>query len=138
MSEITDAIRVVAGVIINNKQEVLISLRQKHQHLAGLWEFPGGKQDLNESPEQALQRELQEELGIKPEQSVHLYSQEFSYPGKKVHLQFYLVLQFIGQPCGQEGQELRWVATQDLGRYQFPDANTPLVGLLQNGRIRLD
>jgi 8-oxo-dGTP diphosphatase len=138
LSESAAVVRVVAGVIVNQHEEVLISLRQAHQHLAGHWEFPGGKQAQDETAESALIRELHEELDLVVDSPQALYQQEFSYPEKTVQLQFFLVQNYTGSARGMEGQELLWVPVDKLSEHRFPAANTPLVELLANRRIRLD
>lgn len=124
-------IHVVAAVIRNAKQEVLLALRPSDKHMGGLWEFPGGKCEADEHPQQALARELQEELGIVIEQAQPLIQVRHDYPELHVLLDVYEVRAFSGQAHGAEGQQVRWVAAEALADYQFPAANRPIVRAAQ-------
>lgn len=123
----SSVVRVAVGVVRDSLGRMLIALRPSHKHQGGRWEFPGGKIEAGESSEAALSRELLEELGIVVRRSVPLLSVPFSYSDKKVLLEVREVLSFDGDPCGKEGQEIRWVSARDLGSYKFPDANSPIV-----------
>jgi len=120
-------IRVAVGVIENINSEVLIARRQVGQHLAGLWEFPGGKVEAEESGECALARELKEELDIDVTSSEYLFNIDHEYSEKKVSLIIYKVTQFLGEARGVEGQEVRWVKREALKNYQFPEANKQIL-----------
>jgi 8-oxo-dGTP diphosphatase len=121
-------IRVATGVIYNDKQEILIALRHKHVHLGGLWEFPGGKIEGQETAEQALIRELQEEIGITPTQIRPCTRVVHTYPDNiTVELEAWWVDQFTGQPQGLEGQEIRWVPATLLETLEFPAACKTIV-----------
>ena len=119
-------IRVAAAIIYRDGQ-FLLSKRLDHQHQGGKWEFPGGKIEPNESIEQALNRELKEELDIETEQQQHFHSLEFEYPEKHVSLVFQLVRDFEGEARGVEGQEVRWFSKTQLSELSFPDANVPVL-----------
>ncbi len=121
------SIRVAVGVIVNQESEICISLRQKGQHLAGCWEFPGGKIESGESVFQALKRELHEELGLDVFSATPLITIKFEYPEKNVCLEVYTVTQFSGEAIGKEQQEIRWVLPRDLNKYTFPEANKAIV-----------
>jgi len=123
-------IRVAVGAVINQNQEVLIAQRKKNQHLGGLWEFPGGKVEQNESPQQALIRELKEEVGIDVLASEPLTTIAHDYPEKSVELHVFLVKEFEGVAKGVEGQIVKWVLMQHLKELQFPEANDPIIKLL--------
>lgn len=125
-------IDVVAGIVRRN-QDILIALRPKQLHKGGYWEFPGGKIDHRETQFQALQRELSEELGITVTEATFFQDIRFDYPEKSVHLYFWEVFAFDGEPSGQEGQEVRWVALKDIADYQFPEANQAIVDALLAG-----
>ena len=117
-------IHVVAGVIYNaSKQQVLIAKRPEHLHQGGLWEFPGGKVAENESPEQALKRELMEELAIQVSDCSPFLLTEHDYSDKLIVLDVWAVHGFTGQPKGNEGQCICWVDISELNDYQFPAAN---------------
>lgn len=120
---------VAVGVIIRNDQ-VLISWRNAAQHQGSRYEFPGGKIDAGESPEQGLRRELNEELGITVERSIRAQQLTFKYPEKTVRLHIFKVTGFSGEPVGQEGQPVLWVNKEDLPQYQFPDANAPILRMV--------
>ena len=123
-------VHVAAAAIIKDEQ-ILLALRPKHQHQGGLWEFPGGKLEPNEQPEQALVRELQEELGIQATQWQPLIQIPHHYPDKSVYLHVFVVSAYQGQPQGREGQQIQWVARNQLTDYAFPAANQPILQALQ-------
>lgn len=127
----TKRVHVVAAVIRNAQQEVLLALRPNDKHMGGLWEFPGGKCEAGESPQQALARELHEELGIVIDKPQPLIQVRHNYPDLHVLLDVYEVLSFSGQAYGAEGQEVRWVALSALTDYQFPAANRTIVTAAQ-------
>ncbi|MEZ0150734.1 MAG: 8-oxo-dGTP diphosphatase MutT [Candidatus Reddybacter sp.] len=124
MSGTAKRIHVVAGVIYNaTKQQVLIAKRPEHLHQGGLWEFPGGKVAENESAEQALTRELFEELAIEVSDCLPFLLTEHDYSDKLIVLDVWAVHGFTGQPKGSEGQRICWVDVSALNDYQFPAAN---------------
>ncbi|MDF1831321.1 MAG: 8-oxo-dGTP diphosphatase MutT [Porticoccaceae bacterium] len=124
MSGATKRIHVVAGVIYgSSKQQVLIARRPEHLHQGGLWEFPGGKVVSGESPEQALKRELFEELAIEVNDCAPFLLTEHDYSDKLIELDVWAVHGFSGLPKGNEGQRVCWVEISALNDYQFPAAN---------------
>lgn len=123
----TAQIHVAAAVIVNDKDEVLISLRHPHAHQGGLWEFPGGKVEANENVRSALDRELNEELGITVQRARPLIRIHHQYPDKSVLLDVFEVSQFAGEAQGREGQPCRWVKRSALEDYPFPAANLPII-----------
>lgn len=124
-------IHVAVGVIFSpDKKQVLISKRKANQHLAGLWEFPGGKVEKGEGIQSALKRELYEELGIKPEKIKQLTTISYNYPDKDVLLDVWQVNKWCGQPESKENQELRWVNIDELSLYDFPEANKHIIQTL--------
>jgi 8-oxo-dGTP diphosphatase len=124
------AVHVAVGVILNAREQVLIARRPIDSHQGGLWEFPGGKLEAGESVEQALFRELKEELAIEVSECSALVTIEHDYGDKLVLLDVCMVRAFKGDAVGVEGQVLRWVGLDQLGEYQFPAANKPIVELL--------
>ena len=124
----TRLIHVAVGMVLDG-DNVLIAKRADHQHQGGLWEFPGGKVEAGESTPQALSRELAEEVGldVDPERMVELTCLEFDYGDKAVRLDTWVCPSFAGQAQGLEGQPVRWVPVAELGRYEFPEANQPLI-----------
>lgn len=127
----TKRIHVAVGVIENAEGEILIARRREGQHLAGLWEFPGGKLEKGEDASEALCRELYEELGVKPSVSSFQFAVDHRYSEKSVSLLIFHVTEFSGEPRGQEGQEIRWVSREGLCSYPFPDANQKILAYLK-------
>ena len=123
-------IHVAVGVILR-EQQILLALRSSKQHQGGKWEFPGGKVEAGESVQQALSRELHEEVAIDVTHSQAFMQIEHAYPEKTVLLDIYLVSGFTGEPHGREGQPLRWVTIAELSNIDFPDANQPIVERIQ-------
>jgi mutator protein MutT len=122
-------IYVAAAVIIKNGQ-CLITQRFDHAHLAGYWEFPGGKLKKGESAAQGVVRELKEELGVDVTPGVLLYNKEHEYPEKKVNLSFLECVIVKGEPQALDVEQFRWVALDELGLYRFPEADSDLVKTL--------
>lgn len=124
------SIHVAAGVISDARGRILLTRRTERSDLPGLWEFPGGKLEPGESTEQALVRELREELGIEAEVGERLIEVPQRYPDKRLRLEVRRVVAFSGQPRGREGQPLMWVPRERLERYSMPPADRPVVGAL--------
>ena len=122
-----DRLHVAVGVVRDAGGNVLISRRPDHVHQGGLWEFPGGKCEPGETVEQALKRELHEELGIEITAAEPLIQIRHNYPDRRVLLDVFQVTRFSGQPRSKEAQPLRWVPPQQLYRYPFPAADYPIV-----------
>lgn len=123
-------LHVAVGVIVRDKH-ILVSFRNSKQHQGGKWEFPGGKVEQGESTEQALGRELHEELGIVTLTAEPFMTISHQYPEREVLLDIWLVTQFSGEPAGQEGQPVQWVSIAGLSELVFPDANQPIVERIQ-------
>ena len=125
-------IHVVAAIIYSDdKHKILIAKRPEHLHKGGYWEFPGGKVEQGEAEEQALARELKEELNISYQSAESFHSLQYDYPEKQISLSFWSV---YGVPTDQvkamEGQECAWVEIAQLSSYQFPEANKPILAML--------
>jgi 8-oxo-dGTP diphosphatase len=120
-------LHVVAAVIDDGCDNILIARRPEHLHQGGLWEFPGGKVEKGESARDALARELSEELGIAMKSARPLIRIRHAYSDRRVLLDVWRVLQFSGTAHGREGQPIRWVATHELPHYSYPAANFPIV-----------
>ncbi len=120
-------LHVAVGVIKDKEGNILISLRDKSSHQGGLWEFPGGKVELKEPVEQALIRELKEELGISVQALTPLIKINHQYTDLNVLLDVWTVTLFSGNPTGCEGQEIKWVSPEDLIKHSFPEANYPII-----------
>ena len=126
----TPAIHVMAGVITDARGRVLLARRTQGRDLAGLWEFPGGKVDPGETPEQALARELHEELGIDADVGAHLITVPQQMPHKRIRLDVRRVPVHRGRARGLDGQALAWVPMDKLHRYAMPPADRPVVAAL--------
>jgi len=127
----SDIVHVAVAVIINEADEVCITLRHQHSHQGGLWEFPGGKIEPGESVEQALTREIKEELGLAITSSRPLITINHDYADKKVCLHVKRVLAYQGQAKGLEGQQLKWLPVDQLSPDKFPAANQPIITAVQ-------
>ncbi len=127
-------IKVAAGIVTRCSDEsgasYFITRRHAGQHQGNKWEFPGGKVEKGESPEETLTRELYEEIGIRVKHAVLLTEVKHDYGDKHVHLLFYTVDAFEGEPAGKEGQDSNWVSRHQLTQLDFPDANKAVIALL--------
>jgi 8-oxo-dGTP diphosphatase len=123
-------IEVVAGVIRDRRGRILLARRTEGRDLAGLWEFPGGKHELGETAEEALKRELREELGIEIDIGGPVIRVPQAYPTKRLRLDVYDVRAWRGTVRGLEGQALAWVAPHKLVDYALPPADIPVVAAL--------
>jgi 8-oxo-dGTP diphosphatase len=101
-------VEVVAGILIAPDQTFLLASRPAGKVYAGYWEFPGGKIEAGESARAALDRELEEELGIRPTRAESWLVREFSYPHARVRIRFFRVTRWEGRPHAREGQSLHW------------------------------
>lgn len=124
-------VHVAVGVIVNSNGNILIAKRPDNSHQGGLWEFPGGKVEPGESLFAALKRELYEELAIDVIATEPLIKIRHDYGDKQVLLDVHKVVEFSGQPLGNEGQPIQWVATADLHQYEFPAANRPIISAIK-------
>jgi 8-oxo-dGTP diphosphatase len=122
------AVEVVAAVV-ERAGRYLITRRLEGTHLAGLWEFPGGKILPEEKPEDGLRRELREELGAEAAVGELIQTVDWTYPEMSVRLLFFRCA-LAGEPTPLEGQEMRWVAAADLPSYSFPEADATLIARL--------
>lgn len=120
----------IAIVVEQAGERVLICRRKADTVLGGLWEFPGGKLEPGETPEQAAIREVREELGIDVEPTGSLDPITHAYPHATVTLSPILCSHISGEPQAVDCAEWRWVERADLTQYAFPDANAPLLGRL--------
>ncbi|MBL1383965.1 MAG: 8-oxo-dGTP diphosphatase MutT [Colwellia sp.] len=124
-------VNVAVGVIKKNNA-IFICKRADDQHQGGLWEFPGGKVEANESVFAALRRELTEEVGITIHSSSQLMVIEHDYGDKCVKLDIHVVSNFSGEAHGAEGQPSEWVNISELTHYDFPAANAEIIEKLQS------
>jgi 8-oxo-dGTP diphosphatase len=128
-------VEVAVGVLLSEDKKVLTSWRQAHQHQGGLWEFPGGKREPDESLFDALKREIHEEIGVEVVEAEPFVRIDHDYGDKQVSLDVWMVSQFNGEPSGREGQDLRWQAINELEADQFPAANVAIITALQQAGI---
>lgn len=127
----SELIHVAAAALVDPQGRVLIARRHEDAHQGGLWEFPGGKCEPGESIQSALQRELNEELGIDVIAHRPLIRITHHYVDRSVLLDVHRVDGWTGEPHGREGQPLAWVSPADLASYPMPEADVPIVRALQ-------
>ncbi|WP_154223859.1 (deoxy)nucleoside triphosphate pyrophosphohydrolase [Marinicella rhabdoformis] len=132
MSRQTDIkrISVVALVLENHQGNILIQQRNQHTHLGGLWEFPGGKVEVNESHKQALIREIQEELSYTPQNPKHLITVSHQYPEKAIELIVFYEQSSNPVVSAAENQPLKWVPKAELSNFPMPEADLPIINLI--------
>jgi mutator protein MutT len=130
-------IRVVAALIRKDKQ-VLITERWPNKHMGLTWEFPGGKVEPGESDEQALKRELMEELGIEVKVGTCCFETTYAYSNKEVHLSIYRCEIISGVPQAIDVKSLEWVAQNELNSRPFPPADLIFVQELVADKVPQD
>jgi mutator protein MutT len=123
-------VEVAAGLVFR-QGKLLITQRYADAHLGGLWEFPGGKREPDETFENCLARELREELGIEVAIGERVESLTHQYPGKTVHLQFFRCVWLEHEPRALGCDALRWVSPEELMDYSFPAADGRLLERLR-------
>jgi len=123
-------VRVVAA-IIRREGQILITRRPDNVHLAGLWEFPGGKVEPDESLQTALMREIREELGVEIEVLDERFRIQHDYPTRSVELHFFEATLIAGDPKPLDVADMRWVSPNDLDQFDFPEADRELILLLK-------
>lgn len=129
-----DILLVAACALVDADGRVLLAKRPPGRPLAGFWEFPGGKVEVGETPEQALVRELQEELSIKvsPKCLAPFTFASHSYEAFHLVMPLYVCRTWEGEVAGLQGQELAWVRAKALGDYAMPPADQPLKAMLRD------
>ena len=129
-----DIVLVVACALVDDDGRVLLTRRPKGREMAGLWEFPGGKVESGELPEDALTRELKEELGVDVSQSclAPLTFASHTYPKFHLLMPLWICQKWQGDIEAKERQELAWVPPNRMSRYQMPPADVPLVAHLRD------
>jgi 8-oxo-dGTP diphosphatase len=121
------SVRVVAGALFDAQGRVLIARRPPGKHMAGSWEFPGGKLAAGESAEAALARELAEELGVTLQRCRPLLDLTHDYPDRRIELAMFIVEVYRGEPVALEGQALKWVPLTRLSAQNLLPADRPIV-----------
>jgi len=127
----TSVIDVAAGLVFRNGK-LLITKRYDDAHLGGMWEFPGGKREQNETFQECVVRELREELGIEVKVGALVESVTHEYPGKTVHLKFFICEWLKKEPLPLGCAECKWVAQKELKGFEFPEADARLLRRLQS------
>ena len=127
------AIHVVAAVIWHPQQTntILITQRPADKHLGGYWELPGGKKEAEETPTEALGRELFEEVGIQVVNCKPLLQVTHNYPDKRIFLDVWQVMTFSGEAVAKENQAMVWASITQLDDYEFPEADVPVLEALR-------
>jgi mutator protein MutT len=133
--ETKDGYKIVGVGIVQRAGKFLITQRKFSDHLGGIWEFPGGKKNPDESDEECISRELNEELGITVEVGTHIDTIRYSYPDRKLELRFYGCELKEGEPSPLEVEDFRWVKAAELIHFQFPRADRDLVERLVQGAL---
>ena len=125
---------VSAVALVDRDGRILLAERPEGKSMAGLWEFPGGKVEAGETPEAALIRELEEELGINTWASclAPLTFASHSYPDFHLLMPLFICRKWQGTPASREGQRLAWVRAGDLRDYPMPPADLPLIPVLRD------
>ena len=118
---------VAVGIIIRHDDRILMAKRPDGTPWAGYWEFPGGKIETGETPNETLSRELLEEVGIEVITAYPWLTREYDYPDRRVRLHLYRVLKWIGNPAGKEGQQLSWEDPHDVKLEPLLPANHQLL-----------
>jgi 8-oxo-dGTP diphosphatase len=127
----------VSAAIIHRGGRVLVGQRRKDDRHSLKWEFPGGKVEPGETPQQALVRELREELRIEAEVGTELARYEHDYPsGSRVHLLFFSVNAFQGEPEAQVFEQIRWADLRELPEIDFLEGDFDFVRRLARGEFR--
>lgn len=129
-SALRPVVRVVAGALFDRAGQVLIAQRPAGKHMAGWWEFPGGKLQAGETEYEALRRELHEELGVEVRIAERLLELHHDYPERRVELCMWRVTGYCGEPRGLDGQALKWVQPSALASERLLEADRPIVAAL--------
>jgi len=136
-----DYIHVVAAIVWQPecRHRLLISKRQKGKHLQDYWELPGGKLEPGESPRQALDRELREEINIVSVNASRYKQVNHNYDDLNILLDVWEVTSFKRTPMALEGQIIKWVAVDQLAKYRFPAADRPILEtIVNNATVKME
>ena len=123
---------VACAIIRNDAGQILIGQRQEEGSLPGYWEFPGGKLNKNETPEDCLIREIKEEINIDISKAciAPIGFSTSSYSEFDITLLLYICRKWIGTPIPLEGNDIKWIAPKDLKLHKMPEANSSLIPIL--------
>ncbi|MDZ7735356.1 MAG: Nudix family hydrolase [Gammaproteobacteria bacterium] len=128
---VSGELHIAVGVIVNDRNEILVARRPFDLHQGGLWEFPGGKVEAGENVREALARELYEELKLAVTRARPLIRIHYQYPEYPVLLDVWRVEDWDGEPFGREGQPIEWVPAESLDERSFPPANRAIISAVQ-------
>ena len=131
MTKIKPLQEIGIGLVFNKNGELLIDQRLESSSMGGMWEFPGGKKNSEESIEKTIERELNEEIGIVVKVGAKLLSFEHSYTHKKLYFTVHICKWISGDPKPLASQKLLWVPPERLFEFPFPAANTKIISELQ-------
>ena len=126
------------AVIWNSQGLILIDRRLPKGAMGGLWEFPGGKIEANETVEECIQREVKEELGIEVQVGKNLITIHHTYPKFMVTLNVHHCLYISGDPQTIECDEIRWVNLSQLNQFTFPEANVQIIDALRESKFSFE
>jgi 8-oxo-dGTP diphosphatase len=126
---------VAVGIVFDQANKVLIALRPDDKQEGGFWEFPGGKIEPGETVEEALKRELLEEVGITLQQASFLIQHEYSYQNRRVALDVWTIKQFSGKAYGKEGQRIAWVTLEELKKLPVLSANHTIILAIESQEV---
>ena len=129
-------IHVVAGALFDSAGRVLIAQRPPGKHMAGGWEFPGGKREPGETPFATLVRELREELDVEVHEAAPLIAYEHQYPQRRLLLDLWVVTRYSGEPKALDAPALQWAAIDDLERIGLLEADRPMIAALRDYNSR--
>lgn len=124
----------VSAAIIQQEGKYLITRRHKHSHLGHLWEFPGGKFEVDESPEDCIIRECREEIDLEVKALRLFHEVKHSYPEVTIHLYFFICEIVSGTPKALDCADIAWVRPDEFKNYEFPKADFELIKELSKGK----
>lgn len=123
--------KVAVAIIPDKERRILVTQRPTHAMHGGCWEFPGGKLEDNESPEDALSREIKEEVGLDIIESMYLGDVSYHYPTHYVTLYVFYIKRYVGIPSCLENQlNMKWISKNELDSADFPEANHQVFQLI--------
>ncbi|HTM64003.1 MAG TPA: (deoxy)nucleoside triphosphate pyrophosphohydrolase [Gammaproteobacteria bacterium] len=124
-------VHAVAGLLVRDGK-MLVAERPEGKPYSGFWEFPGGKVENNEAGDEAIRRELHEELGIEVIKAEHWFEHLYAYPDKTVFLELWLVTDFAGEPVSRENQVLRWASFDEILHLKLLEGNLAIMSHIKS------